>query len=78
MATSQALKHPECQRHDNLVSVEKNIVQIVGEENDGSAGTDGLSYLHKLMKTEFDKPQADRFVGKRTKTKPRASVLHCN
>ncbi|XP_041370834.1 sec1 family domain-containing protein 2-like [Gigantopelta aegis] len=57
-ATSQALKHPECLRHENLVSVEKNLVQVVGDESDPRAG--GLAFLLKLMTAEFSKPHQDR------------------
>ena len=60
MATSQALKHPSCGRHENVVSVEKNLVQVVGDESGPSGG--GLAHLLKLMSAEYSKPHEDRSV----------------
>ncbi|XP_046555578.1 sec1 family domain-containing protein 2-like [Haliotis rubra] len=56
MATSQALKHQDTSRHDNLLSTEKNLVQLVGD--DSSAG--GLSHILTLLKGQLQLPANQR------------------
>ncbi|XP_067662541.1 sec1 family domain-containing protein 2-like [Haliotis asinina] len=56
MATSQALKHQDTARHDNLLSTEKNLIQLVGD--DSSAG--GLSHILTLLKGQLQLPANQR------------------